>query len=139
MLSEWNAEVNAFRPRPKDRQSQDSSGYSDTKSAQHPTLKASDTQQGETTDPFPFTTCLFSPLYYSLPPYSPGRTRFSLSPRTGTVLPSSPSSNRFDFERDRRETKLAGNVDRKPSFPSFLLYQLIARLVDIRINIHLPR
>lgn len=30
MPSEWNAEVNAFRPRPKDRESQDSSRYSDT-------------------------------------------------------------------------------------------------------------
>lgn len=65
VLWEWKAEVNAFRPRPKDRQSQDSSGYSDTKSTQHPTLKASSTQEGETTDlgplPLPFTTCFFSP------------------------------------------------------------------------------
>lgn len=58
MLSEWNAEVNAFHPRPKDRQRQRlESGYSDTKSTQHPTLKASNAQEGETTDrgPSPFT------------------------------------------------------------------------------------
>lgn len=53
MLSEWNAEVNAFRPRPKDRHSQDSSGYSDTKSTQHPALKASNAKARTrgTTDP----------------------------------------------------------------------------------------
>lgn len=68
-------------------------GYS--KSTQHPQLKASDTQRGETTDPGPFPRprLASSPLYTPLTPRAERGFRSLHEPagyRLGTVLPSSP-------------------------------------------------